>query len=170
MGPVQAELAMMVLARLIEDLHDADFRSEVWCDVIVWRWFDFSSGVRSCDDLVGDVLGVSFCADVIGWYWQTPGVMLMFPSIYFFRGFISNERFVAYRFRFSLLAHLTICWARRREPAWKWGEKEEYHARSSSSSRNKCVSPHGGACSVVVTKLAEGVRFISEVTRIYMRS
>lgn len=29
MGPVQAELAMMVLARLIEDCHDIDFRSEV---------------------------------------------------------------------------------------------------------------------------------------------
>lgn len=29
MGPTQAELAMMVLARLIEDCYDADFRSEV---------------------------------------------------------------------------------------------------------------------------------------------
>lgn len=28
-GPIQAELAMMVLARLIEDCHDVDFRSEV---------------------------------------------------------------------------------------------------------------------------------------------
>ncbi|CAB1118220.1 unnamed protein product [Ectocarpus sp. CCAP 1310/34] len=28
-GPVQAELAMMVLARLIEDCHDVDFRSEI---------------------------------------------------------------------------------------------------------------------------------------------
>lgn len=28
-GPTQAELAMMVLARLIEDCHDVDFRSEV---------------------------------------------------------------------------------------------------------------------------------------------
>ncbi|CAN0389377.1 unnamed protein product, partial [Ectocarpus sp. 12 AP-2014] len=27
-GPIQAELAMMVLARLIEDCHDVDFRSE----------------------------------------------------------------------------------------------------------------------------------------------
>ncbi|CAM9430764.1 unnamed protein product [Pylaiella littoralis] len=29
MGPVQAEMAMMVLARLIEDCHDVDFRSEI---------------------------------------------------------------------------------------------------------------------------------------------
>ena len=39
-GPIQAELAMMVLARLIEDCHDVDFRSEVrgWVALAAALW------------------------------------------------------------------------------------------------------------------------------------
>lgn len=42
-GPTQAELAMMVLARLIEDCHDVDFRSEVG---VFWRGAGAEAGAR----------------------------------------------------------------------------------------------------------------------------